>query len=185
MRLKRDTLGRVIGVGRLNSTALSSVIARNGALLIVPPLVISTGLWARLPAAFGNDAFDQGIPAWLLISENALRAAVLLLPALLLFGATGRLQRLGWILYGLGLISYLASYVVLITLPASAWSSSALGFTAPAWTTGWWLLGIGLVCADTWLPLSWSRLIYLIPAAGFVLTHSAHAWLAYLLVRPS
>ena len=165
----------------MNSSALMSMVARNGALLIVPPLVITASLWSRLPATFGNDAFDQGVPAWLLSSENVLRVAVLLLPALLLTGASERLQRLGWVLYGVGLIVYLGSYLALIAFPASAWSNSALGFTAPAWTTGLWLLGVGLVCADTWLSLSWNRLIYLIPATAFVLAHSAHARLAYAL----
>lgn len=168
-----------------DSSSLVSGIARNGALLIVPPLVITFSLWARLPEAFANDAFDQGIPSWLLLSENALRVVVFLVPVLLLIGTTESLQRLGWTLYGVGLLAYLTSYVVLIALPGSAWSNSALGFTAPAWTTGLWLFGIGLVCADTWLPLPWSRLIYLTPAAAFALIHSAHAWLAYYLSWPS
>lgn len=162
-----------------------TVVARNGALLLVPVLAITFGLWARLPAVFGNAAFDEGVPARLLAVENVLRVAVFALPLLLYFSASDTLQRLGWFLYIAGLALYLASYLAQIFAPASAWSQSVIGFTALAWTTVPWLAGIGLVCADTWLPLPWNRLIYLLCAAAFVVAHTAHAWLAWSVGRPS
>lgn len=154
-------------------------VARNGALLLVPVSAITFGLWARLPLAFGNVAFDEGVPVRLLGVENVLRVAVFALPLLLSFSAVDTLQRFGWFLYIAGLALYLASYLAQIYAPASAWSQSAVGFTALAWTTAPWLAGIGLVCADTWLPLPWNRIIYLLCAAAFVVAHTAHAWLAW------
>lgn len=169
----------------LLSQTWRTVVVRNGALLLVPVSAITFGLWARLPVAFGNATFDQGVPAWLLGVENVLRVAVFALPLLLYFSGTGTLRRLGWFLYTAGLALYLASYLAQIYAPASAWSQSAVGFTALAWTTAPWLAGIGLVCADTWLPRSWNRLIYLLCAAAFVVAHTSHAWLAWSGGRPS
>ena len=47
------------------------MLLRNGALLIIPPMVITFGLWGVLPAAYGPDLFWKGIPEWLSLLENS------------------------------------------------------------------------------------------------------------------
>jgi hypothetical protein len=158
---------------------LLSTLFINGALLIVPPMIITFGLWGVLPAAYGSDIFWKGIPGWLGFFENIFRILVFSLPGILYFGRNETWQPLGWYLYAGGLIAYLASYLVQIIYPNSGWSQSAVGFTAPAWSTLFWLAGIGLVCARSWLFISWHRAIYLLSAAIFLIFHIGHTGLIY------
>lgn len=154
-------------------------VLRNGFWLLIPVFAITFGLWSRLPAAYGQKAFDQGVPRWVLACENVLRVVVFILPLFLVFGSAGQLEVAGWCVYGLGILVYLGAYLAQIFFPASSWSAGAIGFTAPAWTALFWLVGIGLVCSDTWLPIAMSRAIYLSVAVVFTAFHFAHAYLAF------
>ena len=158
---------------------LSSTVFRNGALLILPPMIITFGLWGALPAAYGADIFWKGIPGWLGLGENIFRVLVFVLPGILCFGRKQSGQPLGWSFYFGGLALYLASYLMQIVDPNSAWSRSLIGFTAPAWSTMFWFAGIGLVCARSWLPIPWHRIIYLACAGVFVMFHVGHAGLVF------
>jgi len=153
--------------------------------MMVPAMAITWALWPHLPAAFGGEAFDRGIPAWLLVVENVLRVGIFAALALLQFGVRAPLQRLGWLLYGTGLLLYLGSYLAQILAPNSEWSTSLVGFTALAWTPLIWLVGIGLVCTQTWLPIAWNRAVYPLVSVAFVAAHGAHAYLAYLRLPPA
>ena len=157
----------------------SRILLRNGAWLIVPPLVISFGLWNALPVAYSPAIFWKDIPDWLGLLENIFRTMVFALPGILYFGKKEVGQTLGWYLYYGGLVAYLASYCLQLWLPASSWSQSLIGFTAPAWSTLFWLTGIGLVCKRTWLPLKWHRAFYLAGVFLFLSFHIAHTSLVY------
>jgi hypothetical protein len=113
----------------------ASIMLRNGALLIIPPMVITLGLWGALPAAYSPDIFWKDIPAWLGLLENIFRILVISLPGILYFGKIETGQPLGWYLYFGGLAVYLASHFAQIAYPGSVWSQSLIGFTAPAWST--------------------------------------------------
>lgn len=155
------------------------IILRNGALLIVPPLIFSFGLWGALPATFSPNIFGKDIPGWLVLSENIFRILVFSLPGILYFGKQEKGQSLGWLLYLGGLVAYLASYLAQIVFPTSIWSQSLIGFTAGAWSTIFWFAGIGLVCARSWLPIPWHRAIYFLSALIFLVFHTGHAGLVY------
>ena len=155
------------------------ILLRNGALLIIPPMVITFGLWGILPVAYSPDLFWKGIPEWLGLFENIFRTVVFSLPAILYFGKREKGQPLGWYLYFGGLAIYLGSYLAQIVYPNSAWSQSIIGFTAPAWSTIVFFTGIGLVCVRSWLPIPWHRAIYLLSALIFLLFHTGHAGLVY------
>ena len=155
------------------------MLLRNGALLIIPPMIITFGLWGALPAAYSPDIFWKGIPNWLGLFENIFRILAFSLPGILYFGKKEKGQPLGWYLYIGGLAVYLASYLMQIVFPDTAWSQSIIGFTAPAWSTLLWLAGIGLVCMWSWLPIPWHRAIYLSSAAIFLIFHIGHAGLVY------
>jgi hypothetical protein len=154
-------------------------LLRNGALLIIPPMVITFGLWGALPAAYRPDIFWKDIPNWLGLFENIFRVLALSLPGILYFGRKEKFQSLGWYLYIVGLTVYLVSYLMQIVFPDSAWSQSILGFTAPAWSTLFWLAGIGFVCMRSWLPIPWRRAIYLLCASIFLIFHIGHTALVY------
>lgn len=155
------------------------ILFRNGALLIIPPMVISFGLWGALPVAYSPDRFWEDIPEWLGLFENIFRILVFSLPGILYFGNSIKGQPLGWFLYFVGLAVYLVSYLAQIIYPDSAWSKSIFGFTAPAWSTIFWLAGIGLVCARSWLPIPWHRAIYLLTASFFLIFHIGHTGLVF------
>lgn len=158
---------------------LLSTLLQNGGLLIVTPMIITFGLWGVLPAAYAPDVFWKGIPGWLSLGENVFRIFILGLPEILFFGKKEAGQLMGWYLYIGGLVVYLASYLMQIVYPNSAWSQSLIGFAAPAWSTIFWLAGIGLVCARSWLPIPWNRAIYLWSAALFLMFHIGHTALVY------
>ena len=155
------------------------ILLRNGALLIIPPLVITFGLWGALPVAYSPDVFWKDIPEWLGVFENVFRIFVFSIPGMLYFGKAEKGQPLGWYLYFGGLLIYLASYGAQIVHPGSLWSQSIIGFTAPAWSTVFWFAGIGLVCARSWLPIPWCRAIYLVIASCFLIFHIWHTGLVY------
>jgi hypothetical protein len=158
---------------------LARILLRNGALLIIPPNIISLALWGALPAAYQPGIFGKDIPGWLGLFENILRIFVFSLPGILYFGKKEKGQPLGWYLYFGGLVVYLASYLALIIFPASVWSQSLIGFTAPAWSTVFLFAGIGLVCLRSWLPITWHRVIYFLIASIFLIFHIGHAGLVY------
>jgi hypothetical protein len=97
----------------------------------------------------------------------------------LYFGSRETGQPLGWLLYIGGLLAYLASYLAQIVYSDSTWSQSAIGFTAPAWSTVFWFAGIGLVCARSWLPIPWHRAIYFGSVSIFLIFHVGHTGLVY------
>lgn len=167
------------------ASSLWTAVLRNGLLLIVPPMVITFALWPHLPAAYGAEAFDRDVAGWLLAIENVLRLAVFALPVFLYFGRESRLQAAGWYVYVIGMLLYLGNYMAQIYLPASAWSSGVLGFTAPAWSTLFWFAGIALVCENTWLSWPWHRAMYLVVATAFVVFHVAHAFVVFLRNAPA
>jgi hypothetical protein len=165
-------------MSKLNSLP-ARILLRNGALLLIPPTIVTFGLWGALPAAYSPDIFWKDIPGCLGLFENIFRILVFSLPGILYFGKKETGQSLGWYLYIGGLAVYLASYLAQIVFPASGWSQSAIGFTAPAWSTLFWFAGIGLVCARSWLPIPWHRAIYLSSATIFLIFHIGHAGLVY------
>lgn len=104
------------------------ILLRNGALLIIPPMLITFGLWGALPAAYGSGIFWREMPEWLGLFENIFRLVVFSLPGILFFGKKEKGHPLGWYLYIGGLVVYLASYLAQIVYPESVWSQSMIGF---------------------------------------------------------
>ncbi len=116
--------------------------------------------------------FDEAVPQWVLLLENLLRVAVMLLPLFMPLRWDTFQSRVGIAVYLIGLAIYFASWIPLMVAPESAWSSSLLGFLAPAYTPLLWLVGIGLISG--WWP-------YLVLAVAFVGIHMIHWGQAYAL----
>ena len=111
--------------------------------LLLPVFVWNGALTSRLPqAGFQSDA---GVPQPILMAEWLLRIAVFVWPLFLPLRWHSRQNRVGLILYGVGLVIYCTSWLPLIYLPEAAWSTSAAGLLAPAYTPLIWLAGIALV----------------------------------------
>ena len=70
----------------------------------------------------------------------------------------------------MGLVIYYASWLPLIYLPETAWSTTAAGLLAPAYTPLIWLAGIALV-GGSWLYGALSLLFVVVHVYHNVLAH--------------
>ena len=80
---------------------------------------------------------------------------------------------------GVGTLVYFASWLMQIMFPASAWSTSALGFAAPAYTPFLWFLGIALLGRQLFWGTFYRWWMYLVLAIAFLVTHISHTALVY------
>jgi hypothetical protein len=103
----------------------------------------------------------------------------MILPLLMPLGMATSGQRIGFAVYGIGVVLYCLSWGVQIRYPHSSWSASRLGFLAPAYTPAVWLAGIGLVGDSLYLPVAYSRWVYIALSAAFLVFHNAHAWIVH------
>ena len=142
--------------------------------LVLPALIWSTVFVAQLPAAYQSEVFWNDIPAGIAIPENVLRVVALLIPIFLRLSIRTQRQRLGMVLYGLGLLAYFASWVPLMVAPDTAWSRSIIGFIAPALTPVLWLMGIVLIGEPIW-PFPYRSWVYALVVLSFVGFHASHA----------
>lgn len=161
-----------------NQSSVLKIVFKNGLILTVPPLVISFGLWPFLPKEYSLDVFNKGIPNSLMLFENIFRALVFISP---LFFSFELQNRKGWIVYLTGLLIYLLSYIIQIITPGTTISDSAFIFTAPAWTTIVWFIGIGILCKRSWLPIKNTTALYTVLSGAFVVFHVTHASLVWFI----
>lgn len=146
--------------------------------LMLPVLVWNLALGSQLPRALQPEIFWRDIPLPLAWAENTLRLAVSVLPFLMRLPSRP-LPKLGIALYGLGLSTYAASWVLLIWRPGSAWSQSLVGFTAPAYTPLLWLLGIAVLGRRLYPNIPYRPWVYATLSVLFVAAHLAHAVLVF------
>lgn len=148
-------------------------------LLMLPPMLWNILLAARLPQSFQPEYFNHNIPPVIIYTENGMRFLLFALTALIpLELNTGR-QKTGIMVYMGGLLLYFASWLLLMYAPGSSWSTSAAGFSAPAWTPLFWLGGIILMARTFSIPIPFRRLYILIPALLFLAVHIAHTLMIY------
>jgi hypothetical protein len=151
----------------------------NGFVLLIPVLLWNVALASELPPGYSKPELWDAIPRALAVAENGLRAAVFALPLVMRIGVSSRRQRAGLIVYAVGLVAYGASWMAEIWLPASAWSRSAAGFMAPAYTAAIWLVGIGMVGERLHRNLPYHPNAYFVFCGAFIVVHTAHAWLVF------
>lgn len=161
---------------------LARNIAKNGVWLTLPPLLFSLILMSSLPVSLTPAVFNRGIPDVLLNGESIMRILAFAIPAFFSIGLSTRIQKQGLTLYLAGVAFYYLSYGALILFPDSAWSTSMLGFVAPAYTNLFWMVGLGLMGERLYFParLRYRPVFFIAPAAIFLVFHIAHAVVAYL-----
>ena len=111
--------------------------------LLVPIFVWNAIFATRLP----QEGFqsDIGVPQVIKIAEHALRIGVFIWPLFLPLRRDNVLSQTGIILYIIGLLVYLASWLPLLYNPESMWSKSAVSLLAPAFTPLLWFSGIAII----------------------------------------
>jgi hypothetical protein len=151
---------------------------RNSFWLLVPILIFNLLFANQLPAAFQEDVFWKDIPRSISLPENLLRILVMILPLFMRLRVSTPSQKLGLSLYLTGIFIYFASWAVLIASPQCAWSTSEIGFLAPAYTPIVWLAGIGLIGDELLLPIvPFKPWMYWTLSAFFLMFHNLHAHL--------
>jgi len=148
--------------------------------LLVPILVFNLIYAHQLPAAFQMEIFWKDIPKQISLPENILRGFVMVLPVFMRLRVSTPGQKLGLRLYLAGLLLYFASWAVLIVLPQCAWSMSAVGFLAPAYTPIVWLAGIGMIGNELlFAKIPIKPWIYWTLSTMFLIFHNWHTAIVY------
>jgi hypothetical protein len=134
---------------------------------------------SRLPKGYTSKEIWDNVPSWLNMTENIIRTIVFLLPLLLIFSLQTKTQKIGLGLYIVGLLIYFSSWLLQIFTPNSSWSTSIIGFMAPAFTTVIWLIGIGIIGQKSFVNIPRISTIYIFLCIVFVIVHTYHSYLAY------
>jgi hypothetical protein len=88
-------------------------------------------------------------------------------------------QRRGLRLFAVGTLLYVLAWVLLMIAPESPWSTSWLGFVAPAYTPLVWLTGLGLIGRRLYVPSPYRRWMYVALVCSFVAFHVTHTSIVY------
>jgi hypothetical protein len=148
--------------------------------LLVPILLFNLLYSRQLPAAYQMSAFWKDIPKVISVPEDLLRTLVMMVPVFMHLRVSTLNQRFGLGLYLAGVLVYFTSWAVLIVAPQCAWSTSAIGFLAPAYTPILWLTGVGLL-GDRFLFLGvlFKPWMYWTLSALFLVCHNLHTFMVY------
>lgn len=111
--------------------------------------------------------------------ENSSRILVFALTLLMPLRILTRAQKTGLFLYLGGITIYFISWLALIYFPDSVWSTSLPGFSAPAYTPFFWLMGIGLIGDSFYFNLRYTRFYFLLASILFLLFHNVHTITIY------
>lgn len=151
-------------------------------LLIVPVLILNL-LWANsLPPMLQVEFFWQDIPPAIAYGENISRLVVNILPVFMPLRISTKRQRTGLAIYLIGIFIYFLAWMLVVYFPHSAWSTSSIGATAPAWTSLLWLIGIGLIGDSLYLPIPYRSWVYISLSVIFAIFHTLHTAIVYLRV---
>ena len=152
----------------------------NGVFLLLITMLWNIIFYEYLPEAYSLENFRMNIPAIVLAGENVFRILTFGFTIFLMLGLSDRTQKAGLILYVGGVILYFASWAAQMFLPDTIWSRSLLGYTAPAYTSIIWLLGIGFLGKELVIgKIPYNRIVFITISIVFVVFHTAHAVIAY------
>ena len=148
-------------------------------VLTVPIVVWNVACTRYLPPALASNEFSRGIPTVVMYGEKTLRVVVMVLPFLMPLEMVTVAQRRGVWLFVVGTLLYGLTWVPLMIAPQSQWSTSWLGFVAPAYTPIVWLTGLGVIGRRLYVPSPFRRWMYIALACGFVAFHVTHTSIVY------
>ena len=152
----------------------------NCLLLLLPIMVWNLIFANKLPWAYSEEVFSKNIPSFIASGENIFRLIVFILPVLMPLRIEMQSQKFGLWLYIAGTAIYFVSWLAQIYFPQSAWSLSAWGFLAPAYTPLIWLVGIGLIGSAFYFSSPYRSWMYIITSVVFLGFHLSHALTVYL-----
>jgi len=155
-------------------------VTSNGYLPLTPILAWNLLFASALPPAYNPASFNTNIPPIILTGENVFRAIIFSLPLFFSLTIKAGTWKRGLLLYCAGTALYFASWLSLMLAPDSGWSTSLLGFAAPAYTPILWLTGIAMMGEAYYFKLNYSKWHYLIPSIAFSFFHVVHTVIVYI-----
>lgn len=109
--------------------------------------------------------------------ERIIRILLIVLSLFMLIDTKSRTGRLGIMIYVVGLVIYLGSWIVLLRDPTT---DNPVVLLSGYWSAVIWPVGIGLSSDKLWIRIPWRRWIYITLS---VLFGVFHIWHGYLLLR--
>lgn len=143
-------------------------------LLTIPILAWNLAFTSYLPPPLTPSEFWRDIPRGIVFGENVFRSLVSVLPFFMPLREDPRRRRQGMAWFGIGVGLYFTSWLLLMLLPRSRWSTSAAGLLAPAYTPIVWLGALGMLGPRLVFAVYWRPWLYWLLALAFLSFHLAH-----------
>ncbi len=151
----------------------------NCGLLLLPIMAWNIVFASVLPRAYSAEVFWKDIPSFLASGENSFRLIIFIMPFFMPLRIETQIQKAGLWLYAIGTAIYFLSWLAQIYFPQSAWSLSAFGFLAPAYTPLIWLAGIALIGSTFYFSVPYRAWMYITLSIIFLGFHLAHTATVY------
>jgi len=151
----------------------------NCMLLLLPIMAWNIIFTSKLPLMYSQEVFWRDIPPVIATGENFFRLIVFILPLLMPLRIETSTQKLGLWFYITGTVIYFISWLAQMYFSQSAWSLSAFGFLAPAYTPIIWLVGIGLIGTTLYFSSPYRSWMYIVTSIFFIGFHISHAFIVY------
>ena len=156
-------------------------IMTNGYILIFPIIIWNISFFSYLPSSYAPSNFNSDIPLWIIVGENLFRMVLFIFPLFVQVNIKISFGNKGLIIYLLGILIYFSSWLAIIISPSSVWSSSVLGYSAPAYTPIIWILGLSMMVDSYYFKyrLNYSKWHFLLPSLSLIGFHISHAIYVY------
>lgn len=148
-------------------------------LLIIPVVIWNISFIPILPGGYDADIYWSNLPLYITLPEIILRMFVFFLPMFMPLKINKPKQKIGLILYLVGLLLYVIAWRPLILYPDSVWSTSLTGFAAPGFTPIIFLIGIGLIGNKLFFKIRYKQFIYIAVSFLFTFFHTWHLSIVY------
>jgi len=153
---------------------LLKTIITNGYILIIPVIIWNISFLSSLPTPYQSEIFNYNIPLWIIVGENLFRTVIFIFPLFFKINIKISFENKGLITYLSGILIYFSSWLAIIIFPYSAWSTSVLGFSAPAYTPIIWILGLSMMVNSYYFKFNYSKWHFLLPSIILIFFHISH-----------
>ncbi|MDR6733385.1 uncharacterized membrane protein (DUF485 family) [Sphingobacterium sp. 2149] len=164
---------------KFNRNNISSNYNVNCFLLFLPILIWNVCLGGQLPQNYQPEVFSKATPSFLIYGENISKFILFAISFLMPLRIRSKKQKIGFYIYIFGLLLYFLSWILLISFPDDWWSTSFIGFSAPAFTPAIWLLGISFIGSSFYLHIPFHRFTFILFSTVFLFFHIAHTVIVF------
>jgi len=143
-------------------------------LLFIPILLFNILFFKKLPSHY-----LKNISHPIIIIETITRIIVIAFSMIMVMNIQNKMEKIGIIIYVIGIIIYFTSYFIEIYAANSLFGRNIIFILAPYWTSIIWLIGIGLVGNRLFINIPYHFNVYLILSVIFTTIHTIHGYLCY------